>query len=227
MHSNGWFASCGEVLQQALIELADVRTLADGDVLQDSQRPNEGLCCILSGGVRLHHGSADKRTLLRDCACYEWFGERALIDDVPDDVVATAIGETSIAVISAESITAWLDEHPAHWRDIARLVSRRLRYGTLMLLHATALPLEDRIMQRLFLISASYGMRDPPSSRVRCSQEDLASMVGASRPSVTSALNRLAKRGLLKLRYGEIHLLEPRPRPRSSGSRSVFGDLTA
>lgn len=210
LQSNEWFAQCSKGFQTSVIDLAEVTHLRNGEVICNETHVPDGMFCILSGRVRIHDVSTSRKVLLMDHASYEWFGELPLIDELPCKLIATALGETSLMHISRQVLVQWLDQHPIYWREFARLACRRFRYGVRMLLHSTALSLEDNIMQRLHLISTGYGMRSTPSSRIQHSQEDLASMLGASRPCVTSALNKLAKQGLVELRYGEIYLLQPR-----------------
>lgn len=222
LQSNEWFAQCCEDFQTSLIELAEIKQLGHGEVLFSEHKVPDGIFCILSGRVRNYHVDASRTLLLRDYASYEWIGELPLIDESPYKGIATALGETSLMHISREVLVHWLDETPIYWRDFARLVCHRFRYSVRMLLHATALSLEDRILQRLYLISTGYGMCSTPSSRIHHSQEELANMLGASRSSVTSALSKLAQQGLVELRYGEIHLLKSGSFARLSNGSAVF-----
>ncbi len=209
LQSNEWFAQCSEGFQTGVIELAEVKHLGHGEIICNERNVPDGMFCVLSGRVRIHDASTIRKVLLVDYASYEWFGELPLIDEAPCKLIVTALGETSLMHVSREVLAQWLDQNPIYWREFARLVCRRFRYGVRMLLHSTALSLEHQILQRLYLISTGYGMRSTPSRRIHHSQEELASMLGASRPSVTSALNKLAKQGLVELRYGEIYLLKP------------------
>lgn len=215
MQSNEWFASCSEELQIAMLTLGQSRSLADGELLFAAGEVASGFWCVLAGRVRLNHPSADKDSVLLDYTPYDWTGELTLIDDLPDGVNAIAVGETSVVEIKRKVLLDWLAEHPVYWRDFGRLICRRFRYGALMLHHATSLALQERIMQRLYLISAAYGMRSRLTSRIDCSHEELASMIGASRPGVSAALSQLAVKGMVALRYNEIHLLKPQEPPRN------------
>ena len=209
MQSNEWFAGCSDDFQLAMVTLGHSRCLMDGESLFSAGEVASGFWCVISGRVRLNQPNGDKNSVFLEYTPYDWAGELSLIDEQPVTLNALAVGETSVVEIKREVLLTWLDEHPKYWRDFGRLVCRRFRYGGLMLHHATNLALQERVLQRLYLISASYGMRSNLICRIHSSQEELASMVGASRPSVSTALGKLAERGFIELRYGEIYLLKP------------------
>lgn len=215
MQSHEWFAGCSDEFQLAMVTLGHSRCLTDGESLYKAGEVASGFWCVISGRVRLNQPNGDKNSVFLEYVPYDWVGELSLIDEQPVTLNALAVGETSVVEIKREVLLAWLDEHPKYWRDFGRLNCRRNRYGGLMLHHATNLVLQERVLQRLYLISASYGMRSNLACRIHSSQEELASMVGASRPSVSIALGKLVKQGFIELRYGEIYLLKPTEPPRN------------
>jgi CRP/FNR family transcriptional regulator, cyclic AMP receptor protein len=209
MQSNEWFKHCSDDFQSALLSMAQVRYLADGEVLTGSGDVASGMWCVLAGRVRLMQPAQGKPQLLRDYSPYDWMGEVTLIDDQPSGLCTEALGKTTLIEIERAVLLQWLQVHPVHWRDIARLVSVRLRYGSLMFNHATHLGLKERLLQRLYLISAAYGMGKNLTHRIRYSQQELADMLGVSRPCVSTELGKLVAQGIIELRYNEIHLLKP------------------
>ena len=58
---------------------------------------------------------------------YHWFGEIALIDQLPRSQDAVADIASTVRVVSRPLIEAWLDLHPQYWRDLARLACSKLR----------------------------------------------------------------------------------------------------
>jgi CRP-like cAMP-binding protein len=207
MQSNMWFASCDEVLQTALLDLARIRHLEADEVVFSHQARTDGLYCLLAGGLRIYAAPPEGSLLLMaHAASYDWGGELPLIDDMPQGIMIVASSATTLAHVPRDLIMEWLDQHPKHWRDIARLLALRYRLVAELLRCATDLSLEERIVKRLTVMVSGNGMKSVPGRRVTCSQDELAAMVGASRPSISLALTKLAQRGLISVGYGEIVL---------------------
>jgi CRP-like cAMP-binding protein len=183
-----------------------------------------GLCCVVAGALRI--GALDSQgdsTLLAYLEPYQWFGEISLIDGRPRTHDAVADGTTQVLVVPREPLLAWLDAHPATWRELARLACRKLRVLFIAVEELAQLPLEERVWRRLQLVARGYGSREAPRRRIRLSQEVLAQMLGVSRQSINKALKALEAGGRLRLHYGEIELLAANGNPGSPAPAGPAG----
>lgn len=206
--SDEWFGACEPALQAELLRLARLRHLAPGESLFARGGEANGLCCVVAGALRI--GALDAQgdsTLLAWLEPYQWFGEISLIDGRPRTHDAVADGPTQVLVVPREPLLAWLDAHPAMWRELARLACRKLRVLFVAVEELAQLPLEERVWRRLQLVARGYGSREAPRRHIRLSQEVLAQMLGVSRQSINKALKALEAEGRLRLHYGEIELL--------------------
>jgi CRP-like cAMP-binding protein len=71
------------------------------------------------------------------------------------------------------------------------------------------LPLAPRVARRLALMAEGYGEWADRSQRVvKVRQEVLAAMVSSSRQSINQVLKELEAKGLIKVAYGEIEILD-------------------
>ncbi|MFP5466024.1 MAG: Crp/Fnr family transcriptional regulator, partial [Gammaproteobacteria bacterium] len=210
MQTDDWFAGCPVPFQRVLLDQGRWRNLAPGEPLFARGGEAEGLCCVTAGALRIGAQDADGQSaVLARLEPYQWFGEISLIDGLPRTHDAVAEGSTRVLVVPRTGLLDWLQERPAHWRDIARLACRKLRVSFVVLEELAQLPLEERVLRRLRLQAMGYGSRDVARRRVRVAQETLAQMLGVSRQSVNRALQQLQERGALRLHYGEIELLDP------------------
>lgn len=126
--SDEWFSTCAPALQTELLRLARMRHLNPDESLFARGGEADGLCCVVAGALRI--GALDAQgdsTLLAYLEPYQWFGEISLIDGRPRTHDAVADGPTQVLVVPREPLLAWLGEHPAMWRELARLACRKLR----------------------------------------------------------------------------------------------------
>jgi CRP/FNR family transcriptional regulator, cyclic AMP receptor protein len=72
------------------------------------------------------------------------------------------------------------------------------------------MPLSARVAKCLLGLAAAHGELGPSRSRIgrRVSQEDLASMVGATRESINKHLGRLERHGILVKESGHLVIVD-------------------
>ena len=89
------------------------------------------------------------------------------------------------------------------------LLTTKMRLVLLAMADVSTLSLHARIARRLVVIAEGYGdLRVGTSRVVEVKQEELATMVWASRQTANRCLKELEARGLLKLAYGGIEILD-------------------
>lgn len=209
LQTDEWFSSCPPLFQQTLLSLAGVRRLNAGEALFTRGSQASGMCCVIAGAV--HIGAQDAEgnaAVLAYLEPYQWFGEISVIDGQPRTHDAIADLPSEVLVVPRAGLELWLEAHPLHWRDVARLSCRKLRVSFAVLEELAQLPLEERVLRRLRLLAQGYGSREVARQRIRVGQEVLARMLGISRQSANQALKQLAAKGVVRLRYGEIELLD-------------------
>ena len=70
------------------------------------------------------------------------------------------------------------------------------------------LPAAQRLASRLLLIAGGYGGINAEQSRIRLSQDTLASMVSLTRQTTNQLLKNLESQGIVDLKFGEIVILD-------------------
>lgn len=219
LRTDAWFGACAPALQQALLRLGRAGQLAAGERLFTRGASAEGLCCVTAGALRVGALQPDgSETLLGYVEPYQWFGEISLLDGLPRTHDAVADADTTVWQVPQAPLRAWLDANPAHWQDVARLACAKLRIAFTMLEDIAHLPLEQRLAKRLWWVAHGNGTRpDAPRRQLRLPQEQLALMLGVSRQSANKALRALEDKGVLKLRYGAIELVDVATLARAAG----------
>jgi CRP-like cAMP-binding protein len=134
------------------------------------------------------------------------FGELALTTG-ERYVTAHALTDVDVAVVRADETKALARHEPELLDDILSLIDERLRRAVAVASEILSASLSVR-MARHLLDLATPG---PASGEleVLITQEELATLVGATREAVNRELRRLARRGWLRLGRRRIVLLRP------------------
>lgn len=208
--ANGrWFSRVSPELQRFLLDNARLRQLAAGECLFARGSEADGLYCVVEGALRVS-GTAEsgKEALLVYLEPPNWFGEIALFDGGPRTHDAWALHACALLHVPQQALHALLEAQPRHWRELALLLTDKLRL-TFVALEAMALmPAPQRLRQRLAMIADGYG-EGRAGTLLRIPQEELAQMVALSRQTTNQILKELEAQGTLRLHRGGIEVIDP------------------
>ncbi len=205
-----WFQGLSVAFQDRLLDFGVMRSLAAEERLFSRGDPPDGLYAALSGSLRIAGLSeGGKEAVLAVVEPPQWFGEIAVFDRLPRTHDAITAVESVVLHVSTTALDSMLKEHPEWWRDLGLLVTTKLRLAFVVMEDMALLPLLPRVARRLVLMAEGYGEWSDRTARVvKVSQEILAAMVSSSRQSTNQALKELEARGLIKVNYGEIELID-------------------
>jgi CRP/FNR family transcriptional regulator, cyclic AMP receptor protein len=210
MLQDGWFRGCAAGMQDALLAHGRERALAQGEHLFDQGEPDGGLYCVTAGSLTFQSVDAEGQmpvlVVLQTC---HWFGELSFTDGLPRSHDAVADVPSRVWCVGRDVLRAWLQAHPAHWQDVARLAVGKLRVVYAVVDEEMRRPMPQRVARRLWLALQGWGWRrDSPAGELHWSQDQLARMLGTSRGSVNRALQELQEGGAIRLRYGLIEVVD-------------------
>jgi CRP-like cAMP-binding protein len=205
-----WFAGLPQPFREALVDLSELRALKPGERLFSRGDKPGGLFAVLDGRVQISAASASGReALLTLVEPPSWFGEISVIDGLPRTHDATAEVETLLLHAPLPKLQKLLDQEPRFWREMAALVSSKMRLAFLAMEEAALLPAAARVARRLVWIAEGYGEWRSRTSRVlNLKQDQLGNMLSLSRQTANQVLKELESRGLIRLTYGEIEILD-------------------
>jgi CRP-like cAMP-binding protein len=137
----------------------------------------------------------------------ESFGEMALVADQPRrsaTVAALEDAETmSVYKVDFDHVRA---RHPSVDRILLRFLTNEVRVLNERLLEALYVPVEKRVRRRLVELAALYGGGE--RAVIRLTQETIAELAGATRPTVNQVLRDEEKRGTIELGRGRIDVID-------------------
>lgn len=215
LRTGRWFAALPDDCAQALVDMAQLRTLAPGAPLFLRGDLPCGLYAVLRGAVDISGAGgprdAARAALLTRLEAPAWFGEIALFDNAARTHDAHAAEATLLLQVPHERLQAWLATHPQHWRTLALLLTDKLRSAFVALEDQALLPAPQRLARRLVLMAEGYGqLRQERASRrvISLSQEQLSLMLAISRQTINQILRDLQTRGLVRVQRGEVEIID-------------------
>jgi len=205
-----WDPDLADGLSEEQRELAHRQVLAD--VLAYPSGPwtvgAEDFDGTASLGLLLIEGLMAREVTVGDYTCAELLGPGDLIQPWlrigQEQSVTTEIDWDVVEAASVAVLDRHFCERVARWPEIQAAIARRLMQRTHWLAFHLAVcglrRVDDRLLSVLWHFADRWGTVTPDGVRlnVRLTHEVLAAVTGARRPSVTTALRRLADEGRVR-----------------------------
>lgn len=189
------FAALPDDALAQLSEQAVVRELARNEFLFHQGDPSSSLFIVQEGRIAIATRSSDGReTVIAVLEDGGLFGELPLFDDAPRVADARALIDTKVVELAYEPVRELLRARPELLWVIVRLLVQRLRATDEALADAVFLDVPGRTAKRLLELAG-----DDDTFTLPVTQEELASMVGASRERVNKAISLFVRLGWLAL----------------------------
>lgn len=210
LRGGNWFGTLPAALQDTLLRDAVSRKLAAGQLLFARGDAFDGIYAVVAGTVQIDtHSESGKAALLGLLEPGNWFGEICLFDGLARTHDAHATSATTVLHLQRDRLYAMLSTHPEWWREFGKLLAAKTREAFLYVEETQLLPPLARTARRLVAMAQAYGNLPGLERRsVHIPQEQLGQMLGLSRQTVNQALRELETRGLLRLHYADIELLD-------------------
>lgn len=205
-----WFLSLPADMAQWFMDRGVLRTLQHGEHLMYRGAGPDGLYAVLSGGVRMYCCGPDGREAL--VALMDppaWFGEVAFFDGLPRSHDMQAEGETCLLHVTQSDLRQLVTQHPVFWHHLGVLMALKLRLLLSVLESQSLLPPAGQLARRLFwMLRTSPEVAQGGLLQLRLKQALLAQTLGISRQTVNRLLMGFQTRGILRIRYGVLDVLD-------------------
>src|SRR5438552_18339147 len=174
-----------------LMTVAKTRRFRAGEVIFHRDDPGQVLYIIKEGKVKICLISTDGQELsLVVFGKGEYFGEFALLDGLPRSADAVALENVVCHTLQRSDFHNAILKHPKIAILVLEALSKRLRNTDQMVEDLIFLDVYGRVAKKLLELADSHGVKTEEGIiiDVRLTQQELASMVGASRESVNKVL---------------------------------------
>jgi len=171
----------------------------------------DGVLLLAEGRVKIGSFTEEgKQAILAFIEPGEIFGELSLIGSQEREEYAEAVEKSTVILIPGEVMQQLLAENPTVSLGVTKLfglrrqrVERRLKY---LLFHSN----RERLVHLLLELAEQYGkqIEGGVELRIKLSHQDLASIIGSTRETVTVVLGELQSEGRLLLGRRKIVLTD-------------------
>lgn len=174
-----------------LVAVVRRRTFRAGEVIFHRDDPGPVLYVIKEGKVKICLISPDGQEIsLVVFGKGEYFGDMALLDGLPRSADAIAMEKTECFSLQRSDFHNAIMKNPKIAIQVLEELSKRLRSTDEHLEDLIFLDVYGRVAKKLLELADSHGQKVDDGIRidVRLTQQELASMVGASRESVNKVM---------------------------------------
>jgi CRP/FNR family transcriptional regulator len=141
----------------------------------------------------------------------EIFGEDALMDIERRSAFAEALDDAYICVIKREDFEEILKNKPDLALQFTKLVGERLKDVQARMEELTFRSVPARLASVLLRLADEHSLPTDrgPKIDLKLTHQELANLIGSTRETTTSALNRFRKGGLIDVEKRQIIILSP------------------
>ncbi|MBO8128567.1 MAG: Crp/Fnr family transcriptional regulator [Peptococcaceae bacterium] len=196
----------------AIYQIGVPRTYSAGDAIFNAGNKAESVYYIDDGWVRIYRLNPDGRKLtvggIRNAG--EFFGLAEALNGVQCSSFAQAITAVKVIVISRKDFLELLNNHPTLALKIARLLAARMRETEGLVHEITSQQSSGRLAGLLLKLASKYGVSDGEGTviKLKLTHEEMASMVGVTRQTVTSVLSMFKNERSITMEDDHIKIID-------------------
>jgi CRP-like cAMP-binding protein len=192
-----------------ILSRARRRRFARREVLFHEGDPGDSIHLLVSGHVvvRVTTPRGDVATL-RVLGPGEFLGELALLDTVSRSATAVAVESAETISIHRTQFDEVRQRSPKAQEALSRALASEVRRLAAALVEAMYLPVEERFWRRVLEMVETFSGPDETSTPIPLTQEELAQLAGATRPTVNQLLREAQGADAVALRRGSLQVVD-------------------
>jgi len=203
------FATLKEPEIEAISRILFANTYYKGQLIFQEGDAGDALFIVLKGKVKVCLYDEEGREYVLDLIGKDgFFGELALIDDLPRSANTMAMESVELLIVRRIDFLKLLTENPRITIEIMKVLSKRLRVADERIRWLAFLSVEGRILKYLLEIGFKTGIkvRDYIIIERGPTQIEIANTCGCSRETVSRMMASLIKKGIISVRRRQYTL---------------------
>lgn len=192
-----------------LEQQSKMRKLKKGEPVYLPSQEADGVLLVAKGRVKICHITPDgKQSILSFIDPGEIFGELALIDCDKRDEYAEASEATNLIMMPKMALRQIVQRYPNIVMGVTKLIGARRQRVERRLRNLLFRSNRERVIHLLLELSEKYGQLAPEGLdlNIRLSHQEMASVIGSTRETVTVVLGQLQNEGLIKIARRRISI---------------------
>jgi len=178
-----------------------------GSVIVSHEEAGEALFVIAKGKVKVVlYGETGREIILSILKAGDFFGEMSLLDRQPRSANVVAVEDSELLCLDREAFQTHLTSHPTTALGVLAELSRRLRHADEVIGNLALLDVYARVAGVIRELAQKQG--EPVDGglliKERPTQQEIAGLIGASRETVSRALNDFTRQGMLEMQGKQV-----------------------
>lgn len=219
MHDKLWYLSRIQIFEalptEDLLEIDKMapmthfNSIPKGTIVQSPEVNREGLFFIKTGKLRIYKFNPDgKQFTAGILGPGNMFGEIDSFSLGTRGLYIETLEETLLCSVLKKHFENFLLERPKLALRFLKEISKKLQETTELLEKLTLGNVKDRILYLLLKLSDQFGIDEQSFKRIDfpLTHQEIANMIGATRESVTSSLNDLVKKEIIRTGRSRIYV---------------------
>jgi CRP-like cAMP-binding protein len=194
--------------RRELLRAAHRRRFGRNEVIFHEGDPGETLHLVNKGhvAIRVTTPLGDVATV-RVLRPGDFFGELAVVSPAPRNATAIAIDSTETLSVHRDEFQELLDRQPSVQAVLVEALVTEVRRLAVQLLDALYVPVERRVWRRLLELEGVFG-GGGDTTVISLTQEDLAQVVGTTRPTMNRLLRDGEAAGIVRVSRGRVEIVD-------------------
>jgi CRP-like cAMP-binding protein len=194
--------------RRSLLAVARRRRFARNEVIFHEGDPGDTLHLLSKGhvAIRVTTPLGDVATI-RIIRPGDFFGELAVVSPAPRSATASAVDAVETLAVHRDQFDGLREGHPAMERVLVDALVTEVRRLAVQLLDALYVPVEKRVWRRLVDLAEVFGDGDDRTV-IPLTQEDIAQVVGTTRPTMNRLLRDGEQAGFVKVARGRVEVVD-------------------
>jgi len=220
MSENYWYIKTCELFNQVspedlawLESKSSMKKFKRGESVYMPKDSSDGILLVATGRVKICHVTPEgKQSILGFVDPGEIFGELALLDNGQRENSAQAAEKTTLVMIPRSELLSVVQKYPSIVLGVTKLIGMRRQRVERRLRNLLFRSNRDRLIHLLLELAEKYGQpgENGIQLQIRLSHQEMASIIGSTRETVTVVLGQLQSEKLLTIARRRIllHSLE-------------------
>ncbi len=195
-----------ELEEEDLMHIAAVvreKVLPAKTVFIEEGTPGEEAYIVYKGLTKVYRMTEEgKEVQIALRSSGEIIGELAILDAGPRSAHVATLQETHVLVISKKELEQVVHKRPSVALGVIRNLAKRIRENTSTMQSMSSVQLNQRMLSLLITLRGYFSNQE-----ITMSHEELAQLIGATRPRVTEALHTLAAQKKIVMSHKKITIV--------------------